>query len=105
MNAEPNKQAASCAAILVGGTFECERCALAWDDGDRPPLCSTLTYARLKQAAEDEADRIRQSLDAIIEARPEQKFRNKEQLKKRMEFLALARLVDAKREADKGKAP
>jgi hypothetical protein len=102
-----NKVAAAvCAAVLsAGGTWECERCALAWDDGDKAPACSTVTYSRLRAVAEEEAERIRQSQDAILEARPQQRFRNQEQLTKRMAFLALVRLIDKIKAADvKGKA-
>lgn len=99
-DAAANKQAV-CAAILAGALWECERCALSWQDGDKAPACSPVTYARLKARAEAEAARIQQAQDAIIEARPQQRFRNREQLTARMEFLALARLVESRRDVDR----
>ena len=109
MTTQATKQTQECAAVLLGAIWECERCALSWQDGDKAPSCSPLTYARLIARAEGEADRIRQSLDAVAEAWPpghklHQPFRNQGQLTARMEFLALARLVESRRDADKGKA-
>lgn len=87
------------AALIAGEGWQCERCALAWDDGDAKPNCQPLTYGRLIAAAEAEAERIVQSQRAIAEAWPpghklHQQFRNKGELKKRMEFLALQKLAE-----------
>lgn len=100
----PDARPGQCAAVLTAGDgWQCERCALAWDDGDEPPACRPVTYGRLIAAAENEADRIRQSLDAIREIRPEQRFRNQGELKKRMEFLKLMKLAETMRERDEAR--
>src|SRR6185312_2530814 len=88
-----------CAAFkLADGGFECQKCALAWDEGDRRPDCQTLTYARLTAAALEEAERIEQSQRALtmsgLNDPPINRFRHQGQLKRAMELRALARLVD-----------
>jgi hypothetical protein len=102
------EQTNTCAALLLPDGWECEKCALAWDDADERPDCQTLTYARLRQAALNEAEMIEQSQRALTmgdERRPPiNKFRQQGQLKRAMELRALARLVDKAREQDKGKA-
>jgi hypothetical protein len=83
-----------CAAIKqADGRTACERCALAWDDGDTRPPCSPLTYARLALAAIAEAERIEQSQDALIEC-GSRKFRYQPALARALELRKLASLVD-----------
>lgn len=45
-----------CAAEQFAEGWECERCALAWDDGDRPPPCLALTFTRMRLAAIEESN-------------------------------------------------
>ena len=90
----PDTKETCTAALIAAEGWQCERCALAWDEDDAAPACQPLTYGRLIMAAESEAERLAQSMRAILEIRPEQKFRNKGQLKARMEFLALAKLAE-----------
>lgn len=99
----------ACVALkLSDSTWECEKCALAWDDGDTRPDCQKLTYARLAAAALEEAERIEQSQRALVlvNATPGlRRFRHQGELKRAMELRAVARMVDRVREEkDKGKA-
>ena len=104
----PDTPADPCKAALIAGEgWQCERCALACDEGDTKPNCQPLTYGRLIAAAEAEAERIAQSQRAISAAfMPGEpgyrRFRNKGELKKRMEFLALQKLAE-KVQADHSK--
>jgi hypothetical protein len=88
----------ACAALQLTDGWKCEKCALAWDDGDRRPPCEPLTFTRLKDAALGEAERIEQSQWALtmggLNDPPINKFRNLERLKRAMELRALARMVD-----------
>lgn len=98
----------TCVALkLADNTYECEKCALAWDYGDKAPACLTLTYARLKAAALEEAERIEQSqraLTLVNDTPGLRRFRYQPELKRAMELKALARLVDKLREQTKDKA-
>jgi hypothetical protein len=75
-----------------GRFWQCDRCALAWDDGDVRPRCNRLTYARLIEAAMAEAIRIEASQNALV-AKDDRKFRHQGQLQRAMELRALARLA------------
>jgi hypothetical protein len=98
-----------CVALkLADSTWECEKCALAWDDGDKRPDCLTLTYGRLAAAATEQAERIEQSqraLTLVNDTPGLRRFRHQGELKRAMELRALVKLVDRVREEkDKGKA-
>jgi hypothetical protein len=94
MSAVTEKTAATeCQALLDGaGRWNCDRCALAWIDGDKPPACLRTTYARLYDTAVAEAERIEQTQRALVESGI-RKCPDQEQLRKAMEFLAIGRLV------------
>jgi hypothetical protein len=97
----------ACVALkLSDSTWECEKCALAWDDGDKQPDCLKLTYARLAAAALEEAERIEQSQRALVLVNDTlglRRFRHQGEIKRAMELRAVARLVDKTREQDKGR--
>ncbi len=87
-----------CAAEQFAEGWECERCALAWDDGDRPPPCLALTFTRMRLAAIEESERIESSQRALVADTPTspplRKHRYQPQLKRAMELRAVARLID-----------
>lgn len=104
--AASNKQ--DCAAEHLATGWECKRCALAWDDIDRRPDCSPLTYARLAAAATAEAERIESSQAALTVGDelnpPIRRFRYQPQLQRAMELRALAELVEKYKALAKDKA-
>ena len=84
--------------------MQCQRCGLAWDIADARPSCEPMTYARLAQAAADAADHLEQSEAAWTAGdpndpdpakRPLRRYRLQANLKRAMEWRALARMVDA----------
>jgi hypothetical protein len=96
-------KAADCAAILAAGGWECQRCALAWDDGDTAPPCEPLTYARLIDACTGEAERLEQSQRALTAGpEPINKFRNQAMLKRACELRAMQTLIVKAKERGKG---
>jgi hypothetical protein len=89
--------ASDCAAKpAAGGVFECERCAQAWEDGDKPLVCRVLTNQRLREVAADEAARIEQSQRALVAAGLRER-RSAEMLSRAMEFRVMVRLFDKAR--------
>lgn len=81
-----------CKAQLLADGWECEKCALAWDDGDKAPSCQPLTFKRLHDAAIDEAERIEGSQRALV-ASEMRKHRYQQALSRAQELRALARMV------------
>lgn len=87
---------ANCEAQEVQGAMQCMRCGLAWDIADWRPSCQPMTFARLAQAAGDAADYLEQSEAAWTTGEKSlRRFRLQSNLKRAMEFRALARMVDA----------
>jgi hypothetical protein len=87
-----------CVAQQRGPTWECERCGLAWDDGDKPPACLPMTFARMRDAALTEAERIESSQDALVmntpTSPPLRTYRYQPALKHAQELRACAKLID-----------
>jgi len=88
----------TCAAQQLTDGWVCERCGLAWDDGDAVPSCLPMTFARMRTAAIEEAERIESSQRALVEddhpLPPLRKYRHQPQLKRAMELRAVARPID-----------
>jgi hypothetical protein len=87
-----------CVAQQLGSGWECERCGLAWDEGDKAPACLPMTFARMRDAALTEAERIEQSQDALVmntpTSPPIRTYRYQPQLKRAQELRACAKLID-----------
>jgi len=91
----PAQSDGDCVAFLrLDGTWECERCAKAWQEGDAAPACSVVTYARLRAAADEAAHRIEQNQRALLAAGHITQ-RDQVLLTLAMELRALVRMVDA----------
>jgi HD superfamily phosphodiesterase len=84
--------------VLLTDGWECERCGLAWDDGDKAPPCLPMTFARMRQAALEEAERIEFSQSALTTSTatsPALRDRRYQPLLKRaMELRAIVNLID-----------
>ena len=87
-----------CAAQQLSSGWECERCGLAWDDGDTPPACLPMTFARMRDAALSEAERIETSQDVLVmdtpSSPPIRTYRYQPMLKRAQELRACAKLID-----------
>lgn len=89
----PQQEPTGCDARQVSAkAWECVPCALAWDDGDDPPDCSKLTYARLIDTAIGEALRLEGSQNAQVAAGFRQ-YRDHDALRRAMELRRLAELA------------
>jgi hypothetical protein len=87
-----------CVAQQLTSGWECERCGLAWDDGDAPPACLPMTFARMRDAALTEAERIESSQDALVmntpTSPPIRTYRYQPMLRRAQELRACAKLID-----------
>ena len=91
-------KAGKCAATMAGSIWECERCALAWEDGDKPPACLALTYERLIDLVVSEAHRIESTQRALV-AVGDRERRHQGELGRAMAFRALVKLIAKVRDA------
>jgi hypothetical protein len=100
----PAGEGKKCEAVRLATGWECEKCALAWDEGDAKPACSPLTYTRLALALDDEAIRIAQSQEAlVIGPDPIRTFRVQERLQRACELRAAMKIVHRAAEESRAK--
>ncbi len=90
----PHADGLACKAIKLADGWECQTCALGWDDGDAKPACQKLTYRRLYEALHDEAMRIEQSQRALTAGvDPVNRFRNQDRIRRALELRAAGALI------------
>jgi hypothetical protein len=93
-----------CQALRLAEGWECEKCALAWDEGDTKPACATLTYTRLAIALDAEAASIEASQRALVEPPdPIRKFRVQKRLQRACELRAAVKIINRAAEESRAK--
>jgi hypothetical protein len=83
-----------CAAVQgEGDSWECMKCAQAWDDADHRPPCRQLTWAVLRDAADLAALLIEQSQRALVKAGI-RVVRDQAELRRAMELRKIVAWID-----------